>query len=96
MALQPLYFNEQHIIRRIASDPECRWIWLPHALKALVGEPFAAPDVQLGLTKCLVTWHENKQDVLYRAECSDVDRNKFTVILAYYEDIMAIKIVTVF
>ena len=96
MVQQPHYATETTAIRRIASDPECRWIWKPHALSALYGEPFSAVDVQWGLRHCRVIYHENKQDVLYRAVCNDIDRNEFKVILAYFEDIPAIKIVTVF
>ena len=55
-----------------------------------------AEDVQGGLTRCHVVLQEQKRDVLWRAECSDIDGEKFTVVVAVYELEITIKIVTTF
>lgn len=55
-----------------------------------------APDVIKVLTKGQVTLHEMKEDLLWRVEGRNVDGEGLEVVVAVYQDIIEIKVVTAF
>jgi hypothetical protein len=93
---QPHYVSETQILRRVAGHPECRFVWTKHALKAVEDDGRTTQDVEQALTNCRVILHEQKKDVLWRAEGTDVDGNKIQVVVAVNEKEIVIKVVTTF
>lgn len=93
---QPQYVAETQTLRAIADDPRCRFLWTEHALVEMAKDGRNAQDIQSALTTCHVVLHEQKRDILWRAECKDIDRNKFTVVVAVNEREITIKIITTF
>lgn len=93
---QPHYVSETQILRRIASDPACRFVWTKHAIKAVADDGRTTLDVEQALTNSRVTLHEQKKDLLWRAVGSDLDGNRVQVVVAVDEAQITIKIVTTF
>ncbi len=93
---QPHYVAETQILRALAGDPRCRFRWTTHALVEMAKDGRNAQDIQDALTTCHVVLHEQKRDILWRAQCTDIDGDKFTVIVAINESEITIKIVTTF
>jgi hypothetical protein len=93
---EPHYVSETQILRRVARDPACRWIFTRHAEDMTGERNKTAPDIQHALTNGRVTLHEQKRDLLWRVLGADVDGNRMEVVVAVYEDAIAIKVVTVF
>jgi hypothetical protein len=93
---QPHYVTETQLLRRVASDPECRFIWTKHALEEIAKDGRNAADIEFGLTTGQVMLQEHKKDMLWRVSCRDIDGERFTVVVAVFEKTVAIKIVTSF
>jgi hypothetical protein len=93
---EPHYLPETLLLRRIAGNPSCRFIWTRHALDEMSDLGISAPDIEFALSNGTIVLHEIKQDILYRAECRDVDGRYFQAVIAIYEDSICIKLVTVF
>ncbi len=93
---EPLYAAETAIVRRVAADPYCEFIWTTHAKEQMAARGVSAPDVITALTNGQVTLHELKRDLLWRVEGLDVDGRPLTVIVTVYENEITIKIVTAF
>jgi len=96
MAQQPHYVSETQILRRVARNPECRFVWTKHALKAVADDGRTALDVEQALTNGQVVLHEQKQDLLWRVTGSDLDGRKIQVVVAVTEQEIVIKVVTTF
>ena len=96
MANQPHYVAETQALRRVASNPDCRFIWTKHALEEMEKDGRTAPDVEFALTNGQVVLQEQKRDLLWRVRCRDVDGNGFEVVVAVNEREITIKIVTTF
>jgi len=95
MAL-PHYVTETQILRKIACDPKCSLRFTTHALKEMVADGWTADDVQHALMHGQVVLHEQKQDVLWRVEGMDIDGGRIRVVVAVYELIIRIKVITAF
>jgi hypothetical protein len=95
MAL-PHYISETQILRRVASNPNCRFIWTIHAIKAVADDGRTTGDVEFAVMNGQVVLHEQKQDLLWRVEGKDIDGEKIQVVIAVYEDAIIIKVVTTF
>ena len=93
---QPHYVSETQILRNVARHPECRFIWTKHAIKAVADDGRTTLDVEQALMNSHVVLHEQKKDLLWRAIGTDLDGNKIQVVVAVYETVIAIKIVTTF
>jgi hypothetical protein len=93
---QPHYVSETQILRRIARDPDCRFIWTRHALQSVIDDGRTTLDVEQALTNGRVILHEIKQDLLWRTVGTDVDGNKVQVVVAVDEEENTIKVVTTF
>lgn len=96
MATKPHYVSETQILRRVVSNPDCRFIWTKHALEQIKKRNINAADVVYSLTNGQVVLREVKTDELWRVEGHDVDGNKLQTIVAIYEASVEIKIVTAF
>jgi hypothetical protein len=91
------YLTETHVLRKVASDPRCRWIFTKHALIELAKDGRTADDVRYALmTNGQVTLHELKQDLLWRVEGRDIDGKRIQVVAAVFETAIKIKIITAF
>lgn len=93
---QPLYSNETAILRRIARDKKCRFIWTKHALEEVAKDGRSTADVEHSLMNGQVVLHEVKKDLLWRSVGTDLDGERIQVIVAVYEEEVRIKIVTTF
>ncbi len=94
--VQPHYVTETQTLLRIARDPNCRFIWTKHALKAVADEGLTTNDVEIALTKCRVVLQEQKQDRLWRAVGADTDGIKIEMVVAVDGEEITIKVITVF
>lgn len=91
------YLTETHVLRKVASDPRCRWIFTKHALIELAKDGWTADDVRYVLmTNGQVTLHEIKRDLLWRVEGKDIDGKRIQVVAAVFETAIKIKIITAF
>jgi hypothetical protein len=57
---------------------------------------WTVPDVQFALMNGQVTLEENKKDILWRVEGTDIDGRALTAIVAVYVLAIEIKVVTAF
>lgn len=98
MPVQPQYSPETKILCRTAQrcvEQGRGFWWTKHGLQSL-DEGCSTDDYEKMLTICQVTLVENKKDVLWRAEGTDVDGMKLVAVVAVYEERVVIKIVTTF
>jgi hypothetical protein len=93
---QPQYNNETAILRRIARDRDCRFVWTKHALEEVAKDGRTTEDVERSLMNGQVVLHEVKKDVLWRSVGTDLDGERIQVIVAVYEEEIVIKIITTF
>lgn len=93
---QPLYNNETAILRRIARDKRCRFIWTKHALEEVAKDGRTAADVEHSLMNGQVVLHEVKKDILWRSEGTDLDGERIRVVVAVFEEEILIKVITTF
>jgi hypothetical protein len=93
---QPHYVSETQILRRIAADQACRFIWTKHAIKAVADDGRTTLDIEHALTNCRVILHEQKKDLLWRVTGADLDGNRVQVVVAVDETAIVIKVVTTF
>jgi hypothetical protein len=97
MANQPNYRSETLMLRRVANDARCRWEFRKHALKELAKDGRTAADVQYAImTNSQVTLHELKRDLLWRAEGKDLDGKRIQVVVAVFDAVPKIKVITAF
>jgi hypothetical protein len=95
MAL-PHYVSQTQVLRRVARNPNCRFIWTRHAIKAVADDGRTTGDVEFALMNGQVVLHEQKQDLLWRVEGKDIDGGRIQVVVAVYEEEIVIKVVTTF
>ena len=96
MAL-PHYVSETQILRHVARNPNCRFIWTKHAIKAVADDDRTTGDVEFALMNGRVLLHEHaKQDLLWRVEGKDIDGGRIQVVVAVDEEEIVIKVVTTF
>jgi len=96
---QPNYQSETRVLRKIATDPQCRWWWTEHAERRMhpTDRDISSDDVKHVLTNGHVVLSEtNKKDILWRVQGRDIDGRRIEVVVAVYEQDIVIKIVTVF
>jgi hypothetical protein len=93
---QPHYVSETQILRRVARNPGCRFIWTRHALVEVKKDGRSTLDVEHALTNGRVILHEIKQDLLWRVIGNDLDGRRVQVVVAVDEEEIAIKMVTTF
>jgi hypothetical protein len=94
--IQPHYVSETTILHKIAGNPECSWIFTKHALEEMAADRWTAADVKFALTNGQVVLHEQKRDLLWRVEGTDIDGGKIRVVVAVNEMAIEIKVVTTF
>jgi Domain of unknown function (DUF4258) len=92
----PHYVTETQVLRRIARDPKCRWRFTSHALEEMAADGWTADDVQFALMNGQVVLQEQKKDILWRAEGTDIDGGRIKVVVAVYELTIRIKVITTF
>ena len=93
---QPQYVNETNVLRAIARNKRCRFIWTKHALEEVAKDGRTTDDVEHSLMNGQVVLHEQKKDLLWRSVGRDIDGNRIQVVVAVYEDEVIIKIITTF
>src|SRR4051812_41092968 len=96
MALLPHYVTETQTLHRIANHSKCRLRFTTHALTEMKKDGWTANDIHFALMNGQVVMHEQKQDVLWRVEGTNIDGERITVIVALYELTIEIKVVTAF
>jgi len=96
MALRPHYVGETQTLRRVANNPKCRFRFTAHALEEMKKDGWTVPDVQFALMNGQVVLQENKKDILWRVQGTDVDGSALTAIVAVFDLAIEIKVVTVF
>lgn len=90
------YSAETATCRRVALNPDCRWIFTKHALDRMAERGIEAADVERVLTRGQVVLEERKQDILWRVVGTDVDGRRIEIVAAVSETEIVIKVVTVF
>ena len=95
MAL-PHYVTETQVLRKIARDLRCSWRFTSHALVEMAADGWTADDVQFALMNGQVILQEQKRDVLWRVEGTDIDGGRIRVVVAVYELTIRIKVITTF
>jgi hypothetical protein len=92
----PHYVTETQILRKIANNPGCSWRFTTHALEEMAKDGWTAADVQFALMNGQVVLHEQKRDILWRVEGTDIDGGRIQVVVAVYELTIRIKVITTF
>jgi hypothetical protein len=91
------YVAETSIIREIMASPECRIEYTRHALQRMKERDVLSVDIEEILTNGHVTLIETAQaDITWRIEGRDIDGRNFKVVASVNEDLILIKIITVF
>lgn len=67
-----------------------------HSLEEMANDGRTADDVKHAVTNGQVVLEEQKQDRLWRVEGKDVDGNRIQVVVAAYEAIIQVKVITTF
>jgi hypothetical protein len=91
------YLTETRILREIAGNPRCRWVFTWHVQEhmALPDRAATQPDVKHALMNGHILLIEtSKKDVLWRVVGIDLDDRNLTVVAAVFPDEIRIKIVT--
>jgi hypothetical protein len=96
MSQRPLYAEETAILRALAANDNCRYIWTKHALGRMAERKITADDVIAALTNGHISFHEIKRDILYRVDGRDLDGNRLQVEVALDEETITIKVITAF
>lgn len=94
--VQPHYVWETQVLRRVATNPDCRFVWTKHALKAVADDNRTTLDAEQALMNGRVVLQEYKRDILWRVIGSDLDGNRIQVVVAVYEREIIIKVITTF
>lgn len=94
--VQPHYVSETQVLRKVAGNPECRFIWTKHALKAVADDNRTTLDVEQALIRGQVILQEQKRDILWRVIGADLDGNRIQVVVAVDEKEIIIKVITTF
>jgi Domain of unknown function (DUF4258) len=92
----PQYLVATHALRRIADNPQCRWVFKRHALQRMAERKITAADVERVIKHGRIIFHELKEDDVYRLEGRDVDGVEMQVSVAFYETEILIKVITTF
>lgn len=93
---QAHYISETQILRSVARNPHCRFVWTKHAIKAVADDGRTTQDVEKALMNGQVILHEQKKDLLWRVQGTDLDGKQIQVVVALYEEAIIIKVVTTF
>jgi hypothetical protein len=93
---KPHYVTETQTLRRVANDPDCSWRFTRHALEEMAKDGWTADDVRHAVMAGQVVLEEQKQDRLWRVEGKDVDGNRIQVVVAVYEALIRVKVITAF
>jgi hypothetical protein len=94
--VQPHYVTETQTLRRVANDPNCSWRFTTHSLGSMADDGWSADDVKHAVMNGRVVLQEQKQDILWRVEGSDVDGSQIRVVIAVFEREIQIKVITAF
>lgn len=92
----PHYVTETCILRRVVSNPKCRYKWTQHALEQMTKRGINTADVICALTNGQVIFEEYKQDIIWRVAGRDIDNAPLQVEAVVYEESVTIKVVTAF
>jgi Domain of unknown function (DUF4258) len=91
------YALETKTIQRVASHPQCRFIWTKHVLERMAERKIEASAIKRVLITGQVTLEETaKKDICWRVEGTDVDGCKLEAVVAVFEGAIKIKVITVF
>jgi hypothetical protein len=97
MANRPNYLSETNVLRKVAKDARCRWIFTKHSLIELQNDQRTAEDIRyLCMTNGQVTLQEVKQDLLWRVEGRGIDGEWIEAVVAVFETTIKIKVITAF
>lgn len=94
---QPSYIAETKIVRQLAANIDCEWQWSRHFFDEASAEdpPILQPDVEHALKFGTVIFEEHKKDVLWRVRGKDLDGRSITAVVAVFEKMQMIRVVTV-
>jgi hypothetical protein len=90
----PDYHSETAQIRRVASDPDCWFRWMPHAELRMAQYGHTADDVIVALTNGHVIRVDVGEDIVFRVEGKNIDGEEIEVAAAVLNS-TTIKVVTV-
>ncbi|WP_165359659.1 DUF4258 domain-containing protein [Lichenibacterium minor] len=93
---QANYKTETGVVRSVAANPSCHWIWTRHAREEMRNDQRVIADIQHALTNGHVDLIERKQDDVWRVLGRDLDGKPCGVACAVDEDIPSIKVITTF
>ena len=93
---EPHYVSETQLLRRIAGDPNCRFIRTKHVLERMEERQITAPEMAYVLMNGQVVLQEMKRDRLWRVAGSTMDGRRLEIVAVVYEDTFKIKLVSVF
>jgi hypothetical protein len=88
--------SETRILRRVVRDPKCRFVFVRHCELRMAERGIAVPAVLRVLDLGRVAWVEQKQDVVWHVEGRDIDGRRLRVVVAVFEDLIKIKVITTF
>ncbi len=89
----PQFHAETLHIRRVASNPDCWFRWMPHAEERMAGQ-YTADDVIEALTNGHVIRVDVQEDVVFRVRGRNIDGEPIEVAAAVL-NATTIKVVTV-
>jgi hypothetical protein len=95
---QPHYVTETQIVKKLAKDRRCKFIWTIHSLEEMTARfpaPATAADVEHCLMSGQVILEEYKRDILWRVKGRDLDGRVMEVVIAVFEEEKRIKVITV-
>jgi hypothetical protein len=90
----PDYRNETALIRRVASNQDCWFRWMPHAERRMAQYGHTAEDVILALTNGHVIRVDVQEDIVFRVRGKNIDGEDIEVAAAVL-NATTIKVVTV-
>ena len=99
---QPHYVLEttilqKTVLQKTARHPKCRWQFTKHSLEEMEADNVTAPDIKHALMNGQVALEETaKRDILWRVVGNDLDGHRIQVVVAVFEQIIKIKVITTF
>ena len=90
----PEFHSETMLIRRVTSNHDCWFRWMPHAELRMDQTGRVADDIIEALTNCHVIRVDVQEDIVFRVRGKNIDGEEIEIAAAVLND-NAIKIVTV-
>jgi hypothetical protein len=86
--------NETARLRRVLDNPNLKWRFTFHALEEMAADDIITADIEKVLRGGVVSWVEQKRDLLWHVEGADVDGRTLRVVIAVEEAMLSVKVIT--